>query len=264
VIHWQEKRFDQSVPMFERLAADFRAAKGPRDKDTVRMLANLTINYHDAGRMHDASKTAQEFLDGYIALSQDQRSKLQGMRNTVAQVLEQSGNAAKAEVIRRDEWRLAETTHGNESEKACQRAFDVALNLLRQGRPGDAELIVRDIWALNAKRSPERWETRFLQSWLGKLLAEQRKFKEAESALLEAHSGLERVVATIPEIRRNQELVRSAERLVGLYEATDRFQDAEKWRQEKAKWLSPPKSETKKSAAAAPTTEKPPARPPPK
>ena len=66
---------------------------------------------------------------------------------------------------------------------------------------------------------------------LGGSLLGQKKYAEAEPLLLAGHAGMKQRVKTIPEQGRVY-LREAVERLVQLYEATGKTDEAAKWRKE--------------------------------
>jgi hypothetical protein len=70
-----------------------------------------------------------------------------------------------------------------------------------------------------------------LQSLLGAALFGLKNFPEAEKYLLAAHTGLKTREAQSPSPARAQLLKSIAERLVQLYEAWDKKDKVEQWRQ---------------------------------
>jgi hypothetical protein len=64
---------------------------------------------------------------------------------------------------------------------------------------------------------------------LGEALAGQKKYAEAEPLLLAGYKGMKEREATIPEPFRKVRLTEALERLVRLYEATGRKDEAAKW-----------------------------------
>jgi hypothetical protein len=69
------------------------------------------------------------------------------------------------------------------------------------------------------------------QSLLGEALLEQQKYAEAEPLLIAGYEGMKQREATIPPQAKSQ-LPMALERLVRLYEAWGKPDEAAKWRQE--------------------------------
>ena len=105
-------------------------------------------------------------------------------------------------------------------------ATGVALNHLK--RFEDAESLVREaIEAATRVLGADHWRVADGRSILGAAMAGQRRFDDAEALLLEAHAALE---TSLPANWRAKKLPPATQRLVDLYDAWDRPDDADAWR----------------------------------
>ena len=86
---------------------------------------------------------------------------------------------------------------------------------------------------------------------IGAALLGQQKYAEAEPMLLRGYEGMKKREATIPANRKFY-VAEAANRLVQLYDAWDRPEDAARWRQELAARKAPPKDEKKPSPKKQP------------
>ena len=93
-----------------------------------------------------------------------------------------------------------------------------------------AELL-RECLAIREKTQPDFWPTFNRKSLIGGALFGQKKYADAEPLLLTGFEGMKKQEAKIPRSLRIR-LPQAAERLVQLYEATDRKDEAAKWRKE--------------------------------
>ena len=76
---------------------------------------------------------------------------------------------------------------------------------------------------------PDDWSLFNTKSMLGGALAGQKKFQEAEPLLLEGYSGMKEREAKIPPAAKTR-LAESLERLVQLYDAWGKPDQAAEWR----------------------------------
>jgi TolA-binding protein len=111
----------------------------------------------------------------------------------------------------------------------------VAYDLLRAGQFAAAEPILRDCLAIREKKEPDAWTTFNTQSLLGGALLGQKKYAEAEPLLLKGYQGMKKQEAKIPP-QGKVRLSEALERLARLYEATNKPDEARKWRAERAKY----------------------------
>ena len=81
------------------------------------------------------------------------------------------------------------------------------------------------------KNDKASWRTFHSQSVFGGELLTQKKYADAERLLVAGYQGLKVRQAAIPAADQRR-LLQAVERLVQLYEATDRKEEAAKWRKE--------------------------------
>jgi eukaryotic-like serine/threonine-protein kinase len=135
-----------------------------------------------------------------------------------------------------------EAKTNNNPARANQPLGNLATILARLGRAylglkqwREAELHLRECVDLQEKNRPDAWPTFEAQSMLGAALLGQKKYTEAEPLLLKGYEGLKqrekslprRVVARLPE---------AIDRLIELYKATDKPDEAKKWQAERARY----------------------------
>jgi len=104
----------------------------------------------------------------------------------------------------------------------------------------------RESLAIREKKEPDDWRTFNSKSLLGGAFLGQKKFADAEPLLFAGYEGMKQREATIPALGKVN-LITALERLVQLYEATNKPDETARWRKE---------LETRKAA------EKPPERKP--
>src|SRR5262249_9587814 len=109
-------------------------------------------------------------------------------------------------------------------ESTCMTLFEMK-------KWGQAEPLLRESLAIREKKQPDDWSTFNSQSMLGGSLLGQKKYAEAEQMLLKGYEGLKKREG-IPRIPQ------ALDRLVELYTATNKPDEAKKWRAERAKALA--------------------------
>ena len=82
---------------------------------------------------------------------------------------------------------------------------------------------------IRQKREPDLWSTFNAKSILGEALLSQKKFADAEPVLLEGYQGMKQREAKIPASGKIR-LTQALERLVQLYDAWGKPEEAAKWR----------------------------------
>jgi hypothetical protein len=97
--------------------------------------------------------------------------------------------------------------------------------------------------AVRENKQPDVWSTFDIQSMRGAALLGQKKYDKAEPLLLKGYLGMKEREEKIP-VESKVRLSVALERLVQLFEATNRPDDAAKWRKE----LDSIKKQAEKSA----------------
>jgi hypothetical protein len=96
------------------------------------------------------------------------------------------------------------------------------------------------------RQAPDAWTTFHTMSLLGEVLLRQKKYATAERALLRGYRGMKAREKTIPKGGETR-IPEALDRLIELYTATNRPDEAKKWRAERAKYptAAPPPREKK-------------------
>jgi tetratricopeptide (TPR) repeat protein len=105
----------------------------------------------------------------------------------------------------------------------------LGLSLLHVGKPEEAEPLLRENLAIRQQKTPDEIGLFTAQSLLGGALLGQEKYAEAEPLLLAGYEGLKQGEAKIPAHFKIR-LTEALERLVQLYDATGKTDEAAKWR----------------------------------
>jgi tetratricopeptide (TPR) repeat protein len=175
----------------------------------------------------------KESLDAHTAkLGANNRSTL-STKNGLAGLYREEGKYDRAETLFHelaDSWKQKD---GADSPQYANQLSGLGSTLLRQQKFTDAEPILRDCLAIRAKKQPDHWFTFNTRSQLGGSLLGQQKYAEAEPLLLQGYDGLKQREAKIPANNKVR-LTEALERLVQLYEATGKPDEAAKWRKEMA------------------------------
>jgi len=107
----------------------------------------------------------------------------------------------------------------------------LGLNRLKQQKYAEAEPPIRECLAIREKMQPDSWLTFNAKSLLGGCLLGQKQFARAEPLLLAGYQGMKQREAKIPA-RGKIRWTEALERLVQLYDAWGKKDEADKWRKE--------------------------------
>jgi tetratricopeptide (TPR) repeat protein len=137
----------------------------------------------------------------------------------------------QAEVWQRKWLAVVKERSGADSLPFATELALLGLNLLKQKRWTDAEAMLRDCLAIREKKQPDDWTTFIARSMLGEALNGQQKRADAEQLLLQGYEGMKQRVARIP-IEGKPRVAEALERLVQLYDAWSKPDQATRWRRE--------------------------------
>jgi hypothetical protein len=230
VLYWRMKKLDRSIPLFEEMLQQWKQKLGPGHPDTLRALANLGVNFCDAGRLDDGLRCLEEATaairqhPGYVP-------QLAWIPGKLAQTFDQAKRYAEAEPLYREFLERGRRNYGAADLRTADLTDQLAQNLLAQKKHAEAESLLRDGLAVRAKDRPDDWLTFKARSMLGEALLGQKKYAEAEPLLKAGYLGLKERQGKIPPASQTR-LTEALERLVRLYEATGRPEEAARWRKE--------------------------------
>ena len=100
------------------------------------------------------------------------------------------------------------------------------------GKAVEAEPLLREALGFREKKEPDEWETFHTKALLGGALLSQKKYDAAAPFLADGYRGMKAREAKIPQEQQKVYLPEALERLVQLYDAWGKPDEAAKWRQE--------------------------------
>jgi tetratricopeptide (TPR) repeat protein/tRNA A-37 threonylcarbamoyl transferase component Bud32 len=232
----------EAIALFEQVRDAQVGKLGPDHPATLTTLTNLAATYQAAGRLEQALPLFQQAAAGI-----EKRQFAQGDAGWVVGNLiachERLKQYEPAEAWRRKWLAVIQKRAGPESVASGEALAGLGWNLLRQQKYAEAEQALREGLALCAKQQPDAWKTFNTRSMLGNALLSQKKYAEAEPLLKEGYEGLKQRAAAIPP-QSQAWLAEALQRLVQLYEATGRKDQADVWQKE-LQALPPSKPATK-------------------
>src|SRR5262249_52661687 len=102
-------------------------------------------------------------------------------------------------------------------------------NLLRQARWSEAEPLLREALAIRAQAAPEDWSRYDAMSLLGGSLLGRGRYAEAEPLIAQGYEGMKAREARMPAAGKSR-MSEAAERVVRLYEALGKREEATAWK----------------------------------
>ncbi len=195
-------------------------ADQPRQEARVREL--LGMAYLNLGVPQEAVKEYERAFALFAAIQGPNHPDTAECRNELAVAYRLADRNTEA-------GRLFDRQHGSLAQAAALAVGGVML--LQQKKPSEAELKFRESLTIRQKLAPDEWETYETSSMLGQALFDQQKFSAAEPLLVSAYDGMKKHMdASSPP--RNASLSRALERIVKLYEAWGKPEEAARWRKD--------------------------------
>ena len=197
--------------MFEEELKTKEAARGRQHPETLAAMANLGVNYKDAGRLAEAIPLLEE---AYRA--SQMHAALRWVSAPLLDAYAKSGETTKVNDLIQEQLAEARTSLPTESPELAGQLAQFSVVLLTVKAWDEAEPLIREALTIREAKEPDEWRTFSTKSMLGGVLLGQKKYAEAEPLLLAGYEGLQQREAAIPpngKIRIREAL----ERLVLLY-----------------------------------------------
>jgi tetratricopeptide (TPR) repeat protein len=220
------KRLDKSIFLFEQLLKRQQAELGQDHRATLETEAKLGVNYKDAGRLKEAIpllKRAQQAAKRYPQLRFADRHLLDAYAI--------AGENEKLVSLSRELLSEARATLPKHSPQLAQQLALLSVPLLQAKSFAEAEPLLRECLAIRERTQPDAWSTFNTKSMLGDVLLGRNKYADAEPLLRAGYEGMKQREKAIPP-QANTRVPEAIGRLVRLYEATGKTEQAARWRKE--------------------------------
>ena len=201
-------------------------------------MRGLTAVFQRQGALAEAEAVIREELAIIRKTSGNENRVVEALLFQLAGVLRDQNKLAEAEAAYREELAVERKLSGNESLSVANSLAEMTRFFLAQGKDAEAEPLARECLAIREKKTPHQWLTFTSQCLLGRALLGQKKFTEAEPLLLSSYEGMKQMEEKIPAGGRAW-LKEALERLVQLYDATGRSEQAAEWRKKLAEFNQP-------------------------
>ena len=223
-------RTAEAIALHEATLKLTESKLGPDHPDTLTSRNNLAAAYHAAGRTAEAIALHEATLKLMEAkLGPDHPDTLTS-RNNLAAAYESLGRWAEAEPLRRDVAGPPPQDRPSPTAPSWPATWPrSAPNLLEQARWSEAEPVLRECLAIREKAIPDDWTRYNAMSLLGGALLGQGRYAEAEPLIVPGYEGMKARAAKIPAPAKPP-CPEAAERVVRLYEAWGRPEQAAAWK----------------------------------
>jgi eukaryotic-like serine/threonine-protein kinase len=260
--------YERAIGLLNRSAALYRKQLGHENIRTLDCMNNLALAYQAAGKPDLAlpqyratlkvvkaklppgnpytlviiSKLAEAYLadskpDLALPLLDEACqgvSKYPGFLGVGAVLLDsyaRTGKTEKVVALAKELLADARTRQPADSPELARQLATIAVPLLQAKAFTDAEPILRECLAIQEKTQLDEWTMFTIKSMLGGALLGQKKYAQAEPLLLAGYEGMKQREAKIPPLSKVR-LADALERLVMLYDALEKKDEAARWRKE--------------------------------
>ncbi len=239
-LYSKKGQLSNSIQILEETLVHQEMKFGRDNPDTLVTLATLGSAYKDAGRLIEALPLLEE-----VHRAGKKYPMLIPTGGTLLEVYAKHGDNAKFANFLPIVMSEARTL-SKENPTRFGLLAQIGAVLLEQQKWAEAEPILRECLTLGEKKQPNNWRTFETKSMLGGALLGEKKYAGLERLLLTGYEGMKKREKTIPPNRQSR-IPEGINRLVQLYEATGKKDEAAKWRLERAKYqVAAPKQQGKK------------------
>jgi tetratricopeptide (TPR) repeat protein len=199
---------------------------------------NLAMAYRDIGQFAKAVPLLELALAKRTEkLGPDHPRTLQSMNN-LAMAYRDIGQFAKAVPLLEQALAKRKEKLGPDHADTLRCMNNLASAYHKNGDFTRAEPILRECLTIRQEKQPDAWTTFHTQSQLGGSLLGRKNYAEAEPPLLAGYEGMKEREAKIPP-NANSSLTEAVERLVQLYDAWGKKDQADAWRQRLSEHAGP-------------------------
>jgi non-specific serine/threonine protein kinase/serine/threonine-protein kinase len=224
-------RYDEAEALYKQVLQVCRAKLGADHPDTLITMNMLALLYQDRGRYDEAEPLFRE------AVTQARRKLglghpiTQFVIDNLSDLCGKQGKPERAEPLVRELAAFCRKEAGPDSAPYAVQLVCLGRNLLAQKKYAEAEPVTRECLAIRQRKQPDAWTTFNVKSMLGEALLGQKRYVEAEPLLLGGYQGMKERQAKINKSGKAR-LTEALERLMRLYEATGKKDEAARWRKE--------------------------------
>ena len=223
-------RFEEAIALHERVLELSKAKLGPDHPGTHTSMNNLAAAYSMAGRSEEAIALHKSELElSKATLGPDHPATL-GSMNNLAAAYTKAGRSEEAIVLHEQTLALLQAQLGADHPQTAGSMASLALSYLDAGRHAEAEKYARECLRIRQQTMPDDWRTYNTMALLGRSLAGQKAFADAEPLLLEGYEGMIARAASIPAAGKIR-ITEALEAIIELYEDWEKPEEAERWRE---------------------------------
>nr|AIE90225.1 serine/threonine protein kinase [uncultured marine thaumarchaeote AD1000_01_F04] len=221
-------KYAEAEDYYRKVVEGCRRVLGENHPHTLLSMNNLSGVLYNLGKYTEAEHHYREVVEDCVrVLGNDHLHTLTSMTG-LAGVLRHQGKHAEAEHYYRESLARCRRVLGDDHLNTKNTINGLAKALNAQKRYAESEQLLRAIIHSGSNNAGEvDWRVAQARSLLGAALAGQQRHQQAETHLLE---GFTRLESSVPAGNRKKFLSQAIERLVKLYDAWDKPNEAQEWR----------------------------------
>jgi serine/threonine protein kinase/tetratricopeptide (TPR) repeat protein len=220
-----------------------REVLGSKHPDTLMSMINLGNHYVYHAEPAKAEQLLLEALQGCRTALDGRHIMTNAALSILSALYAKAGDLKKLGPVLIEARDVTRARWGPDSGLTAGANQAAAALLLFQKDYAKAEPYLREILDFRIKNEPESWARFKDEGCYGACLLDQKKYAEAAAALISAYEGMKARENDAPEQERTL-VTSSLDRIIRLYEAWGKTDEAEKWRKKKP---SPPAAAPPKS-----------------
>jgi tetratricopeptide (TPR) repeat protein len=220
-----------AVPLHEETLERRKATLGPEHLDTTRSMHLLAFAYLGAGQIDQALPLFEETFRLRKATLGPNHWRTLVTMCALGEAYTAAGKLDRALPLLEESLARARRQQAADALRLGNFMDAVGLCRLHADKPGEAEKVLHECLLIRQKKDPDDWQTFDTHSLLGGALLGQRKYAEAEPHLRQGYEGMKQREATMPA-HYKVHLTAALERLVQLYDAWSKKDEAARWRKE--------------------------------
>jgi serine/threonine protein kinase len=232
LVYQDQRKLDRAEELFAQSAKLAVEVFGVDHYGTYVLLHNLAKVHHEQGKLDQAVAEFVKTLNGHRRLLGPDHPQAVLAAEALALVYVDQGKHAQAEPLFAQVAAAHRKKLGAQHPRVAEALVLQGTNLLRLRRFVDAETALREALDIRQAKQPDAWTTFHTRSLLGGALAGQQNFVDAEPLLLQGHEGLRQRAERIAPTARTGQIREAVERLVQLYDAWGKTNEAARWRKE--------------------------------
>jgi serine/threonine protein kinase/Tfp pilus assembly protein PilF len=228
-LYLDQGRYAPAEPLFTQALAIQRRVLGEEHPETLTVMRNLAHLYRNQRKYAPAEALLKQVAQVQQRLLGSDHPDTLTTLNDLAQLYQDQGKYGQADPLSARVLEVRRRVLGDGHPDTVSALASLGRVRLGLRRYVEAESLLRAALSAQEKNSPDAWQRYNIQSLLGACLAAQARFEEAEPLTVSAYQGLSQRHIAIP---RDSwwALDQAAGRIVQLYRAWGRPQQAAEWR----------------------------------